>query len=90
MAESSVLLQRPNQIQSLMYGKELANRLMFDSGVEMFRYFQNTLLRPLIMGEIDQGKFEDQVREMFGTQSFILFTLDKLVLQVARQVCNLN
>jgi len=86
MAQTAVQEQRPNSMQSLMYGKEIANRLTFDTAHEMYHYFHTAMLRPLIMGELDQGKFEDQAREMFGIQSFVLFTLDKLVLQLTRQV----
>jgi len=37
-------------------------------------------------GSLDQTKFEDDCRDMFGVSSYILFTIDKLIFQLAKQV----
>jgi paired amphipathic helix protein Sin3a len=43
-------------------------------------------LRSLLSGELDQPRFEDDIREMFGISSYPLFTLDKLVSQLSKQL----
>lgn len=35
---------------------------------------------------MEQSKFEDDCRDMFGISSYILFTIDKLIFQLAKQV----
>jgi histone deacetylase complex regulatory component SIN3 len=40
----------------------------------------------LMEGSLDQAKFEDDCRDMFGISSYILFTIDKLIVQLARQL----
>ena len=40
-----------------------------------------------IEGKIDQNKFEDIIREMFGIESYGIFTFDKLIHSIAKQVC---
>ena len=39
------------------------------------------LTKELIAGNIDVSKYEDDCREMFGINSYVLFTLDKLIQQ---------
>jgi paired amphipathic helix protein Sin3a len=38
-------------------------------------------------GSLEQSKFEDDCRDMFGISSYILFTIDKLIVHLAKQVC---
>jgi paired amphipathic helix protein Sin3a len=40
-------------------------------------------------GSLEQSKFEDDCRDMFGISSYILFTIDKLIVHLAKQVCPL-
>lgn len=40
----------------------------------------------MIDGSSDNTKFEDDCRAIIGTQSYVLFTLDKLIYKVVKQV----
>jgi len=40
----------------------------------------------LVDGTSDNNKFEDDCRTIIGTQSYILFTLDKLIYKLVKQV----
>jgi len=42
----------------------------------------------LLDGSADNTKFEDDCRAIIGTQSYVLFTLDKLIYKVVKQVCS--
>jgi paired amphipathic helix protein Sin3a len=37
-------------------------------------------------GSLEQSKFEDDCRDMFGISSYILFTIDKLIVHLAKQL----
>lgn len=37
-------------------------------------------------GSIDQAKFEECARYIFGTKAYIIFTIDKLVMLLTRHV----
>ena len=54
-------------------------------------YYQRALglCEKLFEGELDQGAFEEAVRRIYGTQGFMLYTLDKLLVQVVKncQAC---
>lgn len=43
-------------------------------------------LYSLLDGSSDNTKFEDDCRASIGTQSYILFTLDKLIFKLVKQV----
>jgi len=40
----------------------------------------------LVDGTSDNTKFEDDCRAIVGTQSYVLFTLDKLIYKLVKQV----
>lgn len=40
----------------------------------------------LLDGSSDNTKFEDECRAMMGAQSYVLFTLDKLIYKIVKQV----
>lgn len=44
------------------------------------------LCERLYDGDIDQSAFEEGLRQMFGTQAYILFTLDKVIHAILKQV----
>ena len=44
------------------------------------------LLFQLLCGSLDQGKYEDDCRAVLGANSFVLFTLDKLVYKLVKQL----
>ena len=45
--------------------------------VFLFNYF---------IGNMESSSFEDTCREMFGVHAYIVFTIDKLVTNIVRQV----
>ena len=45
-----------------------------------------SLVKDLLDCNIEQTAFEDKLREMFGVNSYIAFTLDKLITHIVRQV----
>lgn len=47
-------------------------------------------LYSLLDGSADNAKFEDECRAIIGNQSYILFTLDKLIYKFVKQVCSLE
>lgn len=40
----------------------------------------------LLDGSAENAKFEDECRAIIGNQSYVLFTLDKLIYKLVRQV----
>lgn len=40
----------------------------------------------LLDGSADNAKFEDDCRAIIGNQSYVLFTLDKLIYKLVKQV----
>lgn len=47
-------------------------------------------LYKLLDGSSDNSKFEDDCRAIIGAQSYILFTLDKLIYKIVKQVRQMN
>eukprot|EP00005_Dracoamoeba_jomungandri_P004864 CAMPEP_0174252262 /NCGR_PEP_ID=MMETSP0439-20130205/1801_1 /TAXON_ID=0 /ORGANISM="Stereomyxa ramosa, Strain Chinc5" /LENGTH=1190 /DNA_ID=CAMNT_0015332775 /DNA_START=101 /DNA_END=3673 /DNA_ORIENTATION=+ len=45
-----------------------------------------TSIYSLMEGSLEQPKFEDDCRNLFGISSYILFTIDKLISQIAKQL----
>lgn len=43
----------------------------------------------LLDGSSDNAKFEDECRAIIGNQSYVLFTLDKVIYKLVKQVCQL-
>jgi paired amphipathic helix protein Sin3a len=43
------------------------------------------VLYGLLDGSLDNSKFEDECRAIIGTQSYVLFTLDKLIFKLVKQ-----
>ena len=40
------------------------------------------------VGNIESGPYEDCCREMFGVHGYIIFTIDRLIQNITKQVCN--
>lgn len=51
--------------------------------------FMNALFS-LLDGSSDNTKFEDDCRAIIGIQSYVLFTLDKLIYKLVKQVAYIN
>jgi paired amphipathic helix protein Sin3a len=65
----------PNRFEDINLSKGYYHALM-----EMFdHYFE---------GEIDQPTFEENVRYVFGTEAYLMFTIDKTVQSLIKQVCH--
>lgn len=45
-----------------------------------------TLIEQFFAGKHGGSHFEDKVRLMFGTKGYLMFTIDKLIQSLARQV----
>ncbi len=43
------------------------------------------LLNSLMLGQKEQSVFEDECRALFGVQTYVLFTLDKVIAQLTKQ-----
>jgi len=51
----------------------------------MFCRFMNALFS-LLNGSAENSKFEDECRAIIGNQSYVLFTLEKLIYKLVKQV----
>ena len=47
------------------------------------------LCEKLFDNEIDQNAFEDAMRQMFAIQGYMLFTVDKILTGILKQVCGI-
>jgi paired amphipathic helix protein Sin3a len=43
-------------------------------------------INSFIVGELDSNDFEDKTRELFWTSGYLIFTVDKLVQAIVKQV----
>ena len=59
----------------------------FSTAQELYKYYFDDLLKPLLESELDQGRYEDECRQLFGKDSYLLFTIDKVLKEIAEQVC---
>ncbi|KAK9277386.1 hypothetical protein L1049_006929 [Liquidambar formosana] len=55
------------------------------SPTDLYARFMNALYN-LLDGSSDNTKFEDDCRAIIGTQSYVLFTLDKLIYKLVKQL----
>lgn len=56
-----------------------------DHSSELYRKFMRVLYN-LLDGTVDNAKFEDDCRALIGTQSYVLFTMDKLIFKLVKQL----
>nr|GEV80840.1 paired amphipathic helix protein Sin3-like 2 isoform X1 [Tanacetum cinerariifolium] len=54
---------------------------------DLYSRFMSALYN-LLDGSADNGKFEDDCRAILGNQSYVLFTLDKLIYKLVKQLQN--
>ena len=57
-------------------------------GIDDYEAFMS-LLYAVLDGSLDSAKYEDECRALMGTGAYMLFTLDKLVLQLVKQLAAL-
>ncbi|GKA74273.1 paired amphipathic helix protein Sin3-like protein 2 isoform X1 [Tanacetum coccineum] len=55
---------------------------------DLYNIFMNSLYN-LLDGVADNSKFEDDCRDILGNQSYVLFTLDKLIFKIVKQLQNI-
>lgn len=53
-------------------------------GIFMYRFL--SALYDLLDGSSDNAKFEDDCRAIIGNQAYVLFTLDKVIYKIVKQV----
>lgn len=67
--------------------KEQADREKKEADAKKDRYKEFVkLLYSFVSNTVDQNKFEDELRDLLGIQAFPLYTLDKLVVQLVKQI----
>ncbi|GIY36696.1 hypothetical protein CEXT_216131 [Caerostris extrusa] len=66
----------------------LALRLKPKSNIDVELYYQAFLdmVRNLLDGNLESGLYEDNLREMFGIHAYHVFTLDKVIQNMVRQL----
>jgi len=80
-----ILIDQQTPLRSSLNRME-SNVMTFPSDIEMYRYYLNEILLPFISGSLDSLNYEDRCRELFGISSYILFTMDRLLKAVVKQV----
>ncbi|PWA46416.1 histone deacetylase interacting domain, Sin3 [Artemisia annua] len=65
-----------------------ARRRTASSPSDLYAIFMNSLYN-LLDGVADNSKFEDDCRDILGNQSYVLFTLDKLIFKIVKQLQNI-
>ncbi|CAA0834734.1 Paired amphipathic helix protein Sin3-like 4 [Striga hermonthica] len=92
--DSFYLLFRLHQIlydrmmSAKLHSSSSGNRWKISNGAnqtDSYAGFKNAL-RSLLNGSIDNAKFEDECRAIIGAQSYVLFTLGKLIHKLVKQL----
>eukprot|EP00899_Mesostigma_viride_P008288 jgi/Mesvir1/17460/Mv08734-RA.1 len=60
-----------------------------DENTDLYHTFLRALFA-LLEGTVDNAKYEDDCRALLGTSSYVLFTLDKVVLKLEKQLQLVN
>ncbi|GER32298.1 paired amphipathic helix protein Sin3 [Striga asiatica] len=71
-----------------LHSSSSANKWKISNGAnqtDSYAGFKNAL-RSLLNGSFDNAKFEDECRAIFGAQSYVLFTLGKLMHKLVKQL----
>ena len=86
LAERNTELSRTqpsNPVERMLFpGK--TQRSQLETSDRYASFLSKTLA--LLQGEVDQARFEDHCRMLLGISSFVLFTLDKLILQILKHI----
>eukprot|EP01096_Ripella_sp_DP13-Kostka_P010862 TRINITY_DN433_c0_g2_i2.p1 TRINITY_DN433_c0_g2~~TRINITY_DN433_c0_g2_i2.p1 ORF type:complete len:1109 (-),score=559.54 TRINITY_DN433_c0_g2_i2:192-3518(-) len=83
--------QRASSVKSIINAgrPNVPKERLFHSVEEMYDYYVNDLLLPFATGDLETNKYEDECRQTLGISSYVLFTMDKLVPFVVRQIQDL-
>ncbi|CAN6708712.1 unnamed protein product [Malus baccata var. baccata] len=83
---SEILYERILSAKTSSTGAEMKWRTSKDgSSPDLYDRFMSALYN-LLDGSVDNAKFEDECRAIIGNQSYILFTLDKLIYKFVKQL----
>ncbi|KAI9153728.1 hypothetical protein LWI28_015603 [Acer negundo] len=82
-----ILYERIQSAKMNSTGTEMKQRAAKDAGgsTDLYTRFI-TALYNLLDGSADNAKFEDECRAILGNQSYVLFTLDKLLYKLCKQL----
>ncbi|KAM0958184.1 hypothetical protein ACFX13_023925 [Malus domestica] len=81
-----ILYERILSAKTSSTGAEMKWRTSKDgSSPDLYDRFMSALYN-LLDGSVDNAKFEDECRAIIGNQSYILFTLDKLIYKFVKQL----
>ncbi|KAM1009524.1 hypothetical protein FF1_044945 [Malus domestica] len=81
-----ILYERILSAKTSSTGAEMKWRTSKDgSSPDLYARFMSALYN-LLDGSVDNAKFEDECRAIIGNQSYILFTLDKLIYKFVKQL----
>lgn len=64
-------------------------RPRLQSAEEIYRYYLEELLHPLIDGTLESSRYEALCREIFGIHSYVLFTMDRLLRVLVKQILSI-
>mmetsp|Transcript_41164 Transcript_41164/g.63431 ORF Transcript_41164/g.63431 Transcript_41164/m.63431 type:complete len:860 (-) Transcript_41164:67-2646(-) len=79
-----------NDTKQLMCAKLVTkSKRIFKDTSEKYQFFLEDMLRPVIEGELDPVKYEDLCRELFGISSYVLFTMDRLLQVLVKQILSI-
>jgi len=84
MADKSFADQANRSKNALLHRSH--KQLRFESPQEIYRTFLEEVLHPLIVSELDPVKYEDQCAQFFGVHSYKLYTLDRLLQSIVKQI----
>ncbi|KAJ4826449.1 hypothetical protein Tsubulata_013641 [Turnera subulata] len=81
-----ILYERILTAKTHSTGTEMKRRTSGDTGSpDPYARFMSVLYN-LLDGSADNAKFEDECRAIIGNQSYVLFTLDKLIYKLVKQL----
>ncbi|XP_012568099.1 paired amphipathic helix protein Sin3-like 2 isoform X2 [Cicer arietinum] len=80
-----ILYERILSAKENSTGTELKWKAKDASSPDLYSRFMNALYN-LLDGSAENAKFEDECRAILGNQSYVLFTLDKLIYKLIRQL----
>ena len=88
MAQDSFDNPAPVNATKAMMSSKLTTKpkRTFDTVEAKYEFYLNKMLRPLVEGDMDSSKYEDLCRELFGISSYVLFTMDRLLQVLVKQV----
>jgi paired amphipathic helix protein Sin3a len=92
MAKTAQHEKRPSSVKSMINAAKPDRQKQrdFANAEEMYDYYINSLLRPFLKGDMEASKYEDECRQIFGIASYVLFTIDKLLSTLVKQVTSLT